>query len=612
MVLYLSDMTGTSTHRDRETARYTHRLFWKANWIDTPDLLVCYLTRIPAMLLYNVLIPVQIAYGIQAIVLRHFSVVTGYAWHVFFLSISYAVLWNIGGFAVSRNAIAGSEWLQRQVFTNYINKDYDFYSNAYFGALSAQASRIRDTFNEYGAMVTLAIPKQLTIVIAGIAVIGYHSALLAVITILTVALILSFTLLSSSWRLKYRRLMSEASSELAGVMGDALSHGATVKSFAAETTETNRLESSLKKWSKAQYDSWVSSLPAETGRMILAAIATAVLLVFTARLYQNHVISIAIVALAQLYVVKMVSVTQDIAEIIKTYEAIMSGAYQPIRTMMVEQTVLDKEKTISFPNSKQLEVVFSNVDFQYSDAENNVKAIADFSLHINPGEKVGVVGYSGSGKTTLTKLLLRYMDLTNGIIAIGGVDIADLKQTDLRRHIAYVPQEPLLFHRSIAENIAYGRPKTKKKDVDAAAKAAYVDDFVDELPKGYDTLVGERGIKLSGGQRQRVAIARAILKNAPILVLDEATSALDSRSEKYIQKALWNLMKGRTTLVIAHRLSTIQHMDRIVVMDKGKIVEMGNHDELLKHRHGIYAKLWEHQSGGYIGIPTTEVPSEVA
>jgi ATP-binding cassette subfamily B protein len=611
-VLYLADMTGSSTHRDRETARYTHRLFWKANFVDTPGLLISYLARIPANLLYNVLIPVQIAYGIQAIVLGHFSVVHGYAWRVFILSVCYSVLWTIGGFAIAHNAIAGSEWMQRKVFENYLSKDYDFYSNTYFGALSAQANRLRDALNEYGQMVTLTIPKQLTIIVAGILVIGYHSALLALITITTVALILAFTLWSSAWRLKYRRLMSEASSELAGVVGDALSHGPTVKSFAAESYEQTRLESTIKKWSSAQFNSWVSSLPADAGRMVLAAIATAVLLVFTSRLYQQHVISIAIVALAQLYVVKMVSVTQDIAEIIKSYEQIMSGAYQPVRTMLIEQTVLDKPQTAPFPNTKDLTIEFSSVDFTYQDAENNVKAISDFSLKIEPGEKVGIVGYSGSGKTTLTKLLLRYMDSSTGSISINDVAIVDMKQTDLRGHISYVPQEPLLFHRSIAENIAYGKPRAGKKAIDAAAKAAYVDDFVDELPKRYNTLVGEHGIKLSGGQRQRVAIARAILKDAPILVLDEATSALDSRSEKFIQKALWHLMEGRSTLVIAHRLSTIQHMDRIIVMDRGHIVQVGSHAELLKQKRGIYAKLWEHQSGGYIGIPTTEVPSEVA
>ncbi len=191
------------------------------------------------------------------------------------------------------------------------------------------------------------------------------------------------------------------------------------------------------------------------------------------------------------------------------------------------------------------------------------------------------------------------MDIASGVIKIGHTDIRDISQQELRRHIGYVPQEPLLFHRSIYENIAYGRPEAQEKEVIEAAHAAYIEEFVDKLPDGYHTLVGERGIKLSGGQRQRIAIARAILKDSPILVLDEATSALDSRSESFIQKALWNLMESKTAIVIAHRLSTIQKMDRIVVMSNGRIIEQGTHQQLIK-RNGEYADLWNHQSGGYL------------
>jgi len=417
----------------------------------------------------------------------------------------------------------------------------------------------------------------------------------------TVGVILSFTLWSSSWRLKYRRLTSEASSNLSGVIGDALSHGTTVKSFAAEEREQDHLDKTIAVWGKAQYSAWVSTLPADAGRMVLAAIATAVLLVFTARLYEHHAISIAIVALAQLYVVKMVSVTQDIAEIVKTYDTTMSGAYQPVKTMMIEQRVTDRQEPVTFPTTNELAIGFNAVTFNYGDARTDIKAIADFNLHITPGEKVGLVGYSGSGKTTLTKLLLRFMDVSGGSITINDIDLKDMQQTDIRRHIAYVPQEPLLFNRSLEENIAYGDPKASNRKAREAARLAYVDEFVNELPKKYQTIVGERGVKLSGGQRQRVAIARAILKDAPILVLDEATSALDSQSERLIQEALWNLISKRTSIVIAHRLSTIQRMDRIVVVDRGHIVQIGTHAELLEKKRGIYAQLWAHQSGGYLG-----------
>jgi ATP-binding cassette subfamily B protein len=242
-------------------------------------------------------------------------------------------------------------------------------------------------------------------------------------------------------------------------------------------------------------------------------------------------------------------------------------------------------------------VTFENVSFTHAGADDAI--FENFELTIQPGEKIGLVEHSGSGKTTFTRLLLRFSDIDSGQILIDGQNIAHITQDDLHRHIAYVPQEPLLFHRSIAENIAYGKAEADQAEIEKVAKLAHAAEFIETLPKGYETLVGERGVKLSGGQRQRVAIARAMIKDAPILVLDEATSALDSESEKLIQSALWKLMEGRTAVVIAHRLSTIQKMDRIVVLDNGKIVEQGSHKNLLQ-KNGTYAALWAHQSGGFI------------
>jgi ATP-binding cassette, subfamily B, bacterial len=227
-------------------------------------------------------------------------------------------------------------------------------------------------------------------------------------------------------------------------------------------------------------------------------------------------------------------------------------------------------------------------------------------LRIEPGEHVGLVGPSGSGKTTLTKLLLRYADRNGGSIEIDGQDIAAVTQHSLRGHIAYVPQDPQMLHRTIAENICYGMEGTDGEAIDmdlvrAVGKAAYVDEFVERLPDGYETMVGERGMKLSGGQRQRVAIAQAMAKGAKVLVLDEATSALDSESESLVQEALWHLMQGTTALVVAHRLATIARLDRIVVLDRGRVVEQGTHAELLAAgRNGVYGRLWAHQSGGFL------------
>lgn len=243
---------------------------------------------------------------------------------------------------------------------------------------------------------------------------------------------------------------------------------------------------------------------------------------------------------------------------------------------------------------------FCDVDFHYADARVEDAVFRGFNLHIPAGQRVGLVGRSGSGKTTLTTLLLRLADLSGGCIKIDGQDIAHVSQVSLRQHIAYVPQEPLLFHRTVRENIAYGRPDATEDEILRAAREANALEFIERLPRGLDTQVGERGVKLSGGQRQRIAIARAILMDAPILVLDEATSALDSESEKLIQDALENLMRGRTSLVIAHRLSTVAALDRIVVIRDGEIVEDGHHAELV-NAGGEYAQLWSRQSGAFLG-----------
>jgi ATP-binding cassette subfamily B protein len=305
--------------------------------------------------------------------------------------------------------------------------------------------------------------------------------------------------------------------------------------------------------------------------------------------------SVANVVLLYILTNQLLSQTWTLNGVLRDFNRAIGDAKE-----MVE--ILDEPLAVEDKSDKELMVKSAEIDFHnmtFQHAEQKTPLFVDFNLEIKPGERIGLVGVSGSGKTTLTKLLLRFADISAGVILIDGQDISMVTQNSLRSKIAYVPQETALFHRSIAENIAYGKPDSSIEKIRRAAKLANVHEFIEELPDEYETLVGERGVKLSGGQRQRIVIARAILKDAPILVLDEATSALDSESEELIQGALKELMKGRTSLVIAHRLSTVAALDRIVVLRAGKIVEEGTHRQLIR-KGGEYDKLWSRQSGAFL------------
>ena len=269
---------------------------------------------------------------------------------------------------------------------------------------------------------------------------------------------------------------------------------------------------------------------------------------------------------------------------------------QSLRSLFVPLEITDVQNAIDLTVTHG-KIQFKHVYFHY---KNTAALFEDQSITIEPGQKIGLVGYSGSGKSTFVNLILRLYDISSGCILIDEQDIATVTQDSLRAHIGMIPQDPSLFHRTLIENIRYGKPEATNEEVFAAAKRAHAHDFIEKLPEGYESLVGERGIKLSGGQRQRIAIARAKLKNAPILILDEATSALDSVTEHLIQEAITDLMRGKTSLVIAHRLSTLLHMDRILVFDQGKIVEAGTHAELLA-KEAMYKTLWDAQIGGFLG-----------
>jgi ATP-binding cassette subfamily B protein len=343
---------------------------------------------------------------------------------------------------------------------------------------------------------------------------------------------------------------------------------------------------------------WGLAATKGSNRVAMLLIMQAVFVVVAYKLVQNDPSLLGVGIFAFTFTITLSNRLFDINNLMRNVEDGFLLASPMVEYMQQQPEINDR------PGAKPLKakkgaIDLHNVTFNYQDENTEQTVFKNLNLSIKPGEKIGLVGPSGGGKTTLTRLLLRFEDIDAGTIGIDSQDIAHVTQDSLRKFISYVPQEPLMFHRSIRENIAYGNPEATDNEILRAAKAAHAADFIDSLPAGYNTIVGERGVKLSGGQRQRIAIARAILKNAPILILDEATSALDSESEVLIQDALWQLMQKRTAIVIAHRLSTIQKMDRILVLENGTITEQGTHKELLKKK-GTYAMLWGHQSGGFI------------
>jgi ATP-binding cassette subfamily B protein len=415
---------------------------------------------------------------------------------------------------------------------------------------------------------------------------------------LSIIFIVATIIISRAVR-KYNEAEAAASNKQTGVLADAITNIAAIKSFAAHKNEQAHYAKAVHNWADAERNVMNSTFKRQTLYSSITSflgIASLTLAVVSVTIFHADISTVFLV------VTYTGIVTQNLWEFsshsMRTITRALGDAHAMTEILSTPATVTDKES----PEPSRItqgEIAFTDMSFAHADAKKSDVLFKNFNLHIPAGQKVGLVGHSGSGKTTLTRLLLRFADIDGGTITIDGQNIANITQDSLRENIAYVPQEPLLFHRSLRENIAYGKPDATDAQIREAARKAHAAEFIDKLPKGYDTEVGERGVKLSGGQRQRIAIARAILKDAPILVLDEATSALDSESERLIQAALWELMKGRTAIVIAHRLSTIQRMDNIVVLENGKITEQGTHAQLLTNG-GHYADLWAHQSGGFI------------
>ncbi len=394
---------------------------------------------------------------------------------------------------------------------------------------------------------------------------------------------------------KYSEQRAAIRSRVSGVVVDIVTNMLAVKNFARRAAEIERVEAGTEELRVASWWSWFYYETLLVFNNVLNTLFALSMIGAGYFLWSSGQITIGefVMVLTILNGIMgwFAFIGSSMNQFAERYGEVLEG----LNEIAVPHDMLDTDEAVPLVVERGT-LTFDDVTFAY----NETNIFESFNLEIKAGERVGIVGPSGSGKTTFVSLLLRQHDIQQGAIRIDGTDIKGVTQESLHDAIAIVPQEPSLFHRSIRNNIAYGRPDATDEEIEAAARKAQAHDFIASLPEGYATLVGERGVKLSGGQRQRVAIARAILKGAPILVLDEATSSLDSESEAEIQKALHALMEGKTVIAIAHRLSTIKEMDRIIVMEKGKIVEDGSHDELVHKTDGLYARLWAHQAGGFI------------
>ncbi|CAE6783429.1 ABC transporter ATP-binding protein [Paraburkholderia aspalathi] len=496
--------------------------------------------------------------------------------------------------------IAGNAFHRVQRFST------DWHANSFAGSTVRKITRGMWALDLLNDTLLVALLPSLVMLVGATVLLGWRWPMMgAVVGIGSVLYIAVTVALSLGFVAPAARLANAWDTRMGGALADAVSCNGVVKAFGAEDREEALLQRVIVKWRHRTRRTWIrGTINGGVQGSMLVAIQAAILGV-ALLLWVRGEASVGDITFALTMFFMLQGYLRDVGMHIRNLQRSVNDMEELVSLESQPLGIEDRPGAGPIAIGKG-EIRFEHVTFHYG--AKATPLYDNFSVHIAPGERVGLVGHSGSGKTTFIKLIQRLYDISEGRITIDGQDIARVQQASLRSQIAIVQQEPVLFHRSLAENIAYARPDASRAEIERAAKLASAHGFISALPQGYDTLVGERGIKLSGGERQRVAIARAFLADAPILILDEATSSLDSESEVLIQQAMERLMMGRTTLVVAHRLSTVRALDRLLVLDKGKVIEEGSHEALIRLENGLYRRLFERQALELIkGLGDSEV-----
>jgi ATP-binding cassette subfamily B protein len=503
-------------------------------------------------------------------------------------------LWRVSGFLATGIQPRIRTDLERTALDVLQRQSHRFFTDEFTGAL---VRRVRGFATAYidisDSILWRFVPLTVELLFIFVIFVRLHILFLPVLIVWFALMVVKSIFFA------YRRSVLDLEraakdSKVTGVLSDVITNNLNVRLFTAAQHERENFFKVTEERQVVALQTWRFAERVLVLQNMISAAFMLTMLGILAWLWSRNLVGLGIFAAAVIYFNRLNRSMDDVGNAMRRIYEALAEAAEMTEIILQRPEVQNKRgaKELRIPKAK---IEFQNVSFIYSDGR---EVLDSFSLVVNSKEKVALVGPSGAGKSTVTKLLLRFYDVTSGTISIDGQRVHEVTQDSLHRAISLVPQEPLLFHRSLRDNIGYGCQNATEEEIISAAKKSHCHEFICGLPNGYDTFVGERGVKLSGGERQRVAIARAILKNAPILVLDEATSSLDSESESLIQNALRELMKDKTVVVIAHRLSTIIQMDRIIVMEKGKVVDMGTHEELMK-KVGIYQKLWNIQAGGF-------------